>query len=502
MWTECEPQIEEEELDCPYRHYCKCGEKVSIDKKLVCDGVAQCDDGSDEENCTDRFYCENQIPISIPLSKKLDGKPDCSDSSDECPKDMDDNAFSSRHEMLGSLGLRVITWLIGSIAVLGNVATFYGAAKSLIQVKNLNRVSRISYIFLLNLSVADCLMGVYLITLLVKSLTFSGRYCLYDKAWRTSWSCASLGGIALISSQSSVFILICLTSLRLYSVIHPTKVKQLPPMLPNLVMFFVWTLSIVLAVLPNCHQLADYFVSCVWMPVNFTNMEARNKVSFAVFVNRLASIQPSQDAFPNSTSWSDLTRFLTENYPDFQIKGFFGYFSDNSVCLPKFFVFVGEAGWEYSIGIILFNFLAFIYICLAYWYIFRISSSRHAKKMRSQQLARMQKRVSRLVVTDFCCWIPICVLSFVQLGGINLPDEVYAYSAVVLLPINSAINPFLYSNTLAQPLERLYSKMFYKQSQNVLPLSLLTKREGLTRTRSSPSSTSRNRSDDTEEKAS
>lgn len=52
----------------------------------------------------------------------------------------------------------------------------------------------------------------------------------------------------------------------------------------------------------------------------------------------------------------------------------------------------------------------------------------------------------RLILTDFCCWIPICILAFCRLGGVDINDTAYAVAAIVLLPINSALNPLLYSD--------------------------------------------------------
>ena len=58
----------------------------------------------------------------------------------------------------------------------------------------------------------------------------------------------------------------------------------------------------------------------------------------------------------------------------------------------------------------------------------------------------MQKRIARIIFTDFACWIPICVMAYIRLSGIFLEPIVYQISAVLLLPINSALNPILYSS--------------------------------------------------------
>ena len=40
-----------DELLCPHRFPCKAGDRISIDTLQVCDGIKNCDDGSDEGSC-------------------------------------------------------------------------------------------------------------------------------------------------------------------------------------------------------------------------------------------------------------------------------------------------------------------------------------------------------------------------------------------------------------------------------------------------------------------
>nr|XP_026692380.1 G-protein coupled receptor GRL101-like isoform X2 [Ciona intestinalis]XP_026692381.1 G-protein coupled receptor GRL101-like isoform X2 [Ciona intestinalis] len=445
-WSDCVPRIDSEELGCPARHYCQSGDSISIDKNLLCDGVSQCDDKSDETNCTDRFFCENGTPFSVPMSKKMDGIADCTDMSDECPKELDENVFSSRKDLLGSAIFRATTWIFGIAAIVGNSATFIYAAKILRNFKSLNPITKINYILLINLSVADGLMGIYLIILGAKGLQFSGNYCRFDKSWRTSSQCSSLGSLALVSSEATIFILAFLATLRLCSILNPLKTKRTSTKFPTICIGVAWVLSVFLGTIPRYPALSDYFSSAVWMPTKLTKFDTQNKTTMETFVQRLYVAQNTTQAPPASLSWLAMESYIDQNYPDVKIKGYFGYFSDNSVCLPKFFVSPGEPGWGYSVIIILFNFFMFVYICVAYLVISKATSSPTIRRHRSNQLQKMQMRVTRLVLTDFACWIPICIMSFLQLGGVEIPNQAYAFSAVILLPINSALNPLLYSD--------------------------------------------------------
>ena len=60
----------------------------------------------------------------------------------------------------------------------------------------------------------------------------------------------------------------------------------------------------------------------------------------------------------------------------------------------------------------------------------------------------MQKRISRLLMTDFFCWIPVCTMASLRIAGVSLSPDAYIASAGFLLPINSAMNPLLTHRSL------------------------------------------------------
>ena len=64
----------------------------------------------------------------------------------------------------------------------------------------------------------------------------------------------------------------------------------------------------------------------------------------------------------------------------------------------------------------------------------------------------MQRKIFRIIAFNFVSWIPICILSFTRLGdteGNLVNGDVYQVAAIVLLPINSSINPILYSDIVS-----------------------------------------------------
>jgi len=62
----------------------------------------------------------------------------------------------------------------------------------------------------------------------------------------------------------------------------------------------------------------------------------------------------------------------------------------------------------------------------------------------------MARKVQRLVLTDALCWIPTCICAYLYIAGVNLSDELYAYTAILILPINSCLNPIVYTDVIDQ----------------------------------------------------
>ena len=111
-------------------------------------------------------------------------------------------------------------------------------------------------------------------------------------------------------------------------------------------------------------------------------------------------------------------------------------------------------GESYATGIFIgMNSIIFILIAVGQVLIYRanrVNTSKvamfgaRAKRRYKEDLA-IARHLSLVVVTDFCCWFPVCVMGVLAQTGHNISDDVIAWSAVVVLPINSALNPLLYT---------------------------------------------------------
>ena len=129
------------------------------------------------------------------------------------------------------------------------------------------------------------------------------------------------------------------------------------------------------------------------------------------------------------------------------VKNTFGFYSSSTVCLPDFYSKSLLAS-KFSFIVMSFNLLLIVVISTGYILIFyKISSSRvrNVSKNKTEHKRTFRVRIFLIVVTDIVCWLPIIVFTYASYFGYQIPDIVVPLSSIVLLPINSFVNPFLYS---------------------------------------------------------
>ena len=258
---------------------------------------------------------------------------------------------------------------------------------------------------LINLAVSDGLMGIYLITVGVKDRVWSGAYYLHDSDWRSSWSCQVTGAISIMSSEVSVMLIALISADRLKSVVFPFKGKSLSSKMTHTCCLAIWAIGALIAFFPMFG--IRYFEG----PISFNH-----------------------------------------------------YYGRTVVCLPLQLSEDLPSGWEYSIGVfVVFNLILFAFIVIAYALIFirtytsswRLAHQGTTRQRRAQgfQAANFKrekslaKRVFCIVLTDALCWFPVIIIGFRSISEtvFAIPGDLSVWFAVFVLPINSVLNPLLYT---------------------------------------------------------
>ena len=425
-----------------------------------CDGIedpawlyinkSDCPRGFDERFCPKRFKCNATGKVSIDILQVCDEKSDCDDNSDEsnCPTTAKiSNIFSSHTEMIANLGIKSAFWIMGILVIVGNSYVIITTIAFLKTNQTHESISFQNFI-ILNISISDFIMGIYLITIASYDLSFSGFYGEVDREWRSSLKCSIIGSLAVISSETSCFLMVVFTGFRLKTITQTMKslTASLRPW--KICITAAWLFSIFFGIAPMLPQTSQYFHHSFSFSSRFQN-GTWYSANLEQFACRLSALSNKTIKFTGN-KFQSVQAFVAGSFPNDASVKLFGYYGETSVCMPRFYVAYGESSWEFTLAIITLNFLSFVFIAVSYFIIYKHSTASSANlgsHRPNNQAATMQKRIARIIATDFCCWIPICVMAYVRLG-VEFSDIAYQISAVLLLPINSAMNPLLFSSLL------------------------------------------------------
>ena len=77
-----------------------------------------------------------------------------------------------------------------------------------------NKAAYANHVLILNLAVADFMMGVYLFGVGTVDVMLSGVYCMRSSEWLHGLTCKALGVIVGVATQASVLTLVLLTAFR------------------------------------------------------------------------------------------------------------------------------------------------------------------------------------------------------------------------------------------------------------------------------------------------
>ena len=246
-------------------------------------------------------------------------------------------------------------------------------------------------VFVINLCLSDFLMGLYLAVIGVADRVYLGSYLWEDSTWRYSAACQVAGFLSLLSSEVSALIVCLITVDRFLVLRFPFSQLHFSPRSALVVSLLVWLFGLLLALLP---------------------------------------------LLPAMSHWQ--------------------FYSQTGICIPLPVTRNNFPGRTYTFGVmIVLNFVLFLLIALGQgviYYTVKANSMKTADVNRSSKDIAIARRLITIAMSDFLCWFPIGLLGLLASNGVAIPGEVNVAMAIFALPLNSAINPFLY--TLNMILER------------------------------------------------
>ena len=454
-----------------HQNFFRCNNSRCVDYSQVCDLVDDCGDMSDEMNCVNHMICENTLNLTkhqfIALSQKCDGIYDCFDLSDEC------NDFCSR-EILSNMGIKVTSWIMGFLAVFFNGTAVVRGVICLLGL----RKKAFSWLLLFNemlislIGCGDFLMGVYLITLSAFDTIIFGRgFCKYQPEWLTGKPCALLGVMSTVGSQVSVFAMTTLSIIRLAAMFKPSLTLPHQLSLKDMLSAVITVLTIVatslaISLVPLQPSLEDYFVQGMYYDPAY-------KV-FLGFLNKENHVNILKSYYSNNTSAGNVT--VIDSHMSWKeiggmIEGMFSkdhgtlsrrpvhFYGNDGVCLFKYFVRSDDARRsKYSSSLVTeqdpivwtmltINLVCFIIMSISYviMLVVRKKSTMRLIGHDSTEDERVERRVTAMIVTDFLCWVPFIIVSALHNSHTIDASSWYASFAMIVLPVNSVVNPLIYN---------------------------------------------------------
>ena len=316
--------------------------------------------------------------------------------------------FLTCDRLLSNKGLQIFMWIIGTSALCGNAFVLGWR-------KNHEKDNKVQSILLSNLAISDFLMGVYMIIIASADIHFGDYFPMNSEFWRTSITCKIAGALSILSSEASVFFVTFISIDRVIGVKYPYSANKLGVKSVALVVSILWLIALSIAIAPSLYMGKEsdfYEIShvCIGLP--------------------LAQIQHYYLITDTQREMIGAFRYRKEVVISQGVEAISGaYFSTA--------VFLGL------------NCLCYLIILVCYIVIIKVIY-KTAKDAGRQQVLKTQIRlnlkVAAIVGTDFLCWFPIIILGIlVQTRVITLPASVVEWCVTFVLPINSAINPYLYT---------------------------------------------------------
>ncbi|XP_041485483.1 G-protein coupled receptor GRL101-like [Lytechinus variegatus] len=318
--------------------------------------------------------------------------------------------FTCRKTFLQNTTIKVFIWILGLSALVGNAFVIIMRLRT----KHETTISSVQSTLITNLAVSDFLMGVYMIILAVMDIYIGDSYFWEGRSeeWRKSNTCQIAGFISVLSSEASVFLITLISVDRFICIVFPFSQKRLGVVSARVFSGFTWALALV--------------VSSISVAFGFLNTDAYSLSDVCVglpLIRKQIDLYAAVDTYTKS------------------IYGFTEFAIISGTSIPT---------WQYAIALFLgVNLLSFVVICLCYIAVFikvYFAGRSAGRKSKSLDQVKMASKMFLIVGTDLCCWMPIIVIGIlVQANVVVVTPDIYAWLVVFVLPINSSINPYLYT---------------------------------------------------------
>ena len=458
---------------------CQSGECIGFNK--VCNLANDCGDWSDELGCQNQFSC-GKNGDRIPWNRYCDGKFDCQDYEDECREDC--HRFRS---VIEDSRLVVVSWTSGLLAIIFNSITIVVTSFQIFRETSLVKIMNLTMVLLIGLG--DMCIGAYLMAISVVNYQYQQRdvkFCKDYYRWLTSDTCSALGVLNTFGSQLSLYSMTLLSVFRVFCVKKVNirgSITWKGKLIAILLCAIVVLLSMSISCIPLLPRLEDYFVNGLAYFENPMLIRSYSKVE------HIDILKEHYGKFHEQIlTWRQIMKMISDMFSQFNQERVEGrkvnFYGNSGVCLFKFFVRADDPQKMFVWFVILQNAFCFFVITFSYMIVFHTvsdstktatsnrrenrsqNSATASTKKRSGRMKALNRKITVVILTDFLCWVPFIVVCSLHFFEVLDATKWYSLFSIVILPLNSVINPLLYSNSglvnkTCEQLIRFFKKVNY-----------------------------------------
>ena len=351
----------------------------------------------------------------------------CFINDSQCAPKEPASPYQSCHHLLQNDIIRIFMFVLGVSALVGNAFVIIW------RYLRKDCDNAVQVFLITNLAFSDFIMGIYMLIITSADFYFGSHFPSLTEEWRTGFACKFASFLVLLSSEASIFLVTLISIDRLVAIAYPFS--HFSKKTTIICLLLLWFTALVLSILPTVlsNSRPDFYkISevCIGLPL----------VQKTAYESKYTLI-PTYDIYEESESlYTDLD-YLDDQYI-YESDQMTKIYQTTSIATPNQY---------FSIAVFLgLNSLCCFVIIISYIVIFvnlKKKSSRVSGFLsQSFRDRRLALKMFVIITTNLCCWVAIIVLGIlVQCHIIAISPILYAWIIAVVLPINSAANPFLYT---------------------------------------------------------
>lgn len=299
-------------------------------------------------------------------------------------------------------------WILGISALVGNFVVIVWRLRE----KTTKSSVAVHSFLVFHLAISDFQMGVYMLILASTDMYYGDEYFIHSDDWRSSAMCKLAGFISILSSEGSVFFITLISVDRFLAIVFPFSQLRLRIRSARISVTILWAIAFIVGIVPVLYadpesDIYDLSDVCIGLPL----------------ITRPTDYTTLQGSVGNPLSGRTFEKPVAQST---------------------------KPAWYFSIALFLgVNCACFLTILICYVVIFinvRMSMKQANRTAGRDEELKMAMKMGVIVGTDFLCWMPVIIMGILsQTGAVVVPLEMYTWTVVFILPINSSLNPYLYT---------------------------------------------------------